>query len=114
YYDQQQIYRKSDSNIRFRLVDGSNIQNGLLQMFFKNRWRYVCTEFFRWFDYDASLTCRMMGFRNGSVIPYRVNNSESLWYGLQIDHPACRSNLDEHVLDCPGVRVPPRLGLHIC
>ncbi|CAF4278880.1 unnamed protein product, partial [Rotaria magnacalcarata] len=57
---------------RFRLVDGSNIQNGLLQMYFKNQWRHVCTEFYRWFDYDATLTCRMMGFRNGSVIPYRI------------------------------------------
>ncbi len=26
---------------------GSNIQNGLLQMYFQNRWRYVCSEFFR-------------------------------------------------------------------
>ncbi|CAF4324185.1 unnamed protein product, partial [Rotaria magnacalcarata] len=43
-----------------------------------------------WFDYDATLTCRMMGFRNGSVIPYRINGSEPPWYGLQIDHPACR------------------------
>ena len=56
----------------------------------------------------------MMGFRNGSVIPYRINGSEPPWYGLQIDHPACRPNIDEHVLDCPGVRVPPRLGIHIC
>ncbi|CAF0964952.1 unnamed protein product [Adineta ricciae] len=114
YQDQQQIHRTSGANIRFRLVDGSSVQNGLLQMYFKNRWRYVCTEFYRWFDYDATLTCRMMGFRNGSVIPYRINGSEPPWYGLQIDHPACRPFVDEHVLDCPGVSVPPRLGLHIC
>ncbi|CAF2579834.1 unnamed protein product [Rotaria sp. Silwood2] len=114
YRDQQQNHRISGTNIRFRLVDGTNIQNGLLQMYFKNRWRYVCTEFYRWFDYDATLTCRMMGFRNGSVIPYRINGSESPWYGLQIDHPACRWNKDEHLLDCPGVRVPPQLGINIC
>ncbi|UJR14923.1 hypothetical protein I4U23_001905 [Adineta vaga] len=114
YQNQQQFHRTSGANIRFRLVDGSNIQNGLLQMYFKNRWRYVCTEFYRWFDYDATLSCRMMGFRNGSVIPYRVNGSEAPWYGLQIDHPACRPNVDEHVLDCPGVRVPPQLGIQIC
>ncbi|CAF0871361.1 unnamed protein product, partial [Adineta ricciae] len=114
YQDQQQIHRTSGANIRFRLVDGSSVQNGLLQMYFKNRWRYVCTEFYRWFDYDATLTCRMMGFRNGSVIPYRINGSEPPWYGLQIDHPACRPFVDEHVLDCPGISVPPRLGLHIC
>lgn len=56
----------------------------------------------------------MMGFRNGSVIPYRINGSEPPWYGLQIDHPACRWNMDEHFLDCPGVRTPPQLGMHIC
>ncbi|CAM4799581.1 unnamed protein product [Rotaria magnacalcarata] len=114
YQHQQQNHPISGSNIRFRLVDGSNIQNGLLQMYFKNQWRHVCTEFYRWFDYDATLTCRMMGFRNGSVIPYRINGSEPPWYGLQIDHPACRPNRDEHLLDCPGVRTPPRLGIHIC
>jgi hypothetical protein len=68
----------------------------------------------RWFDYDATLTCRMMGFRNGSVVPYRINGSEPPWYGLVIDHPACRSNIDGHLLDCPGVRAPPQLGLHMC
>jgi hypothetical protein len=56
----------------------------------------------------------MMGFRNGSVIPYRISGSEPPWYGLQIDNPACRYNVDEHLLDCPGVRTPPQLGLHIC
>lgn len=47
YQDQQQIHRTTGANIRFRLADGSSIQNGLLQMYFKNRWRYVCTEFYR-------------------------------------------------------------------
>ena len=56
----------------------------------------------------------MMGFRNGSVIPYRINGSEAPWYGLVIDHPACRPNTDEHLLDCPGVHTPPQLGLHMC
>ncbi len=56
----------------------------------------------------------MMGFRNGSVVPFRINGSEPPWYGLQVDHPACRPDLDEHLLDCPGVRVPPRLGIHTC
>lgn len=104
-------------------------------MYFKNQWRYVCTEFYRyvfllynqeifcnlfalfllrWFDYDATLTCRMMGFRNGSVIPYRIQDREPPWYGVQIDHPACSPNKDEHLLNCPGVRVPPQLGIHIC
>lgn len=56
----------------------------------------------------------MMGFRNGSVIPYRINGSEPPWYGLQMDHPGCRPYKDEHLLDCPGVRTPPRLGIHMC
>lgn len=114
YHDQQQIHRSTGVDIRFRLVDGPSIQQGLLQMFFKNRWRYVCTEFYRWFDYDATLTCRMMGFRNGSIVPYRINASETPWYGLVIDQPACRPVLDEHVLDCPGVRSPPQMGINIC
>ena len=56
----------------------------------------------------------MMGFRNGSVLPYRIYGREPPWYGLQIDYPACRINTDEHLLDCPGVRVPPQLGVHLC
>jgi hypothetical protein len=47
YHDQEQMHRVSGANIRFRLVDGSSIQNGRLQMLFKNRWRDVCTEFYR-------------------------------------------------------------------
>ena len=60
------------------------------------------------------MTCRMMGFRNGTVTPYRINGTVSPWYGLILDRPACRPVIDEHLLDCPGVRPPPQLGIHIC
>ncbi|CAF0748650.1 unnamed protein product, partial [Didymodactylos carnosus] len=106
YHDQQQI----PSGVKFRLVDGSSVQNGLLQVYHKERWRYICSQYYRWFDLDANLTCRMMGFRNGTVSSYR--NDQQSMYGVVIDYPACKHD-ETNLLNCVGFRSP-QIGLHVC
>ncbi|XP_065321142.1 protein bark beetle-like [Gordionus sp. m RMFG-2023] len=64
-----------------RLTDGSDLSNGRLQIFYKNKWRTICTQSFNWSfvtenpEYssqrywnqkDITIACRGAGFDNGT------------------------------------------------
>ncbi|KAG1658471.1 Protein bark beetle [Nymphon striatum] len=59
-----------------RLVEGSSVLNGRLQLFYKGSWRAVCTNSKNWTQTDLNTACKQLGFRNGRFLQWydRVNN----------------------------------------
>ncbi|VDN84238.1 unnamed protein product [Brugia pahangi] len=62
----QQIINYDLQMPQFRLIDGTSVRQGRLQIKFQNRWRSICTKLTNWTSTDISTACRSMGFNDGA------------------------------------------------
>jgi len=95
---------------RIRLVDGETIQDGRLQINHNSKWHYVCTTQFNWTEIDANITCKSLGFSNGTFYSYsRANN---LTNHMKMYLPRCIGS-EKNLFQCPGSNQP-EIGRTVC
>ena len=81
----------------FRLVEGETIQDGKLQIFYNSKWHYVCSTQFNWTEIDVNVTCKSLGFSNGTFYYYSPANN--LTSHMKIFMPQCSGN-EQNIFDC--------------
>nr|ACT53266.1 scavenger receptor cysteine-rich protein [Azumapecten farreri] len=59
-------HSESTSDVKVRLVGGSNSAEGRVEVFHNNRWGTVCDDEFD--NREAKVICNMLGFGNGSAL----------------------------------------------
>ncbi|CAF0869334.1 unnamed protein product [Brachionus calyciflorus] len=107
----QSLHRnKNFKNNKFRLVEGESLQDGKLQIFYRSKWHYVCSTQFNWTEIDVNITCKSLGFSNGTFYYYAPSNN--LTSHMKIFMPQCFGN-EHNLFDCPGTGSP-ELGLTVC
>ncbi|XP_078379682.1 scavenger receptor cysteine-rich domain-containing protein DMBT1-like isoform X2 [Oculina patagonica] len=65
---------------RARLVGGSSVREGAVQVYYNNTWGWVCDD--QWDKRDADVVCRMMGYTGASFLPGRssaIDQSDLIW-----------------------------------
>ncbi len=63
-----------------RLVGGSSVREGAVQVYYNNTWGWVCDD--QWDKRDADVVCRMMGYTEASFLPGRssdIDQSDLIW-----------------------------------
>ncbi|XP_069121522.1 uncharacterized protein [Argopecten irradians] len=71
---------KKESMVRVRLVGGTGLFEGRVEVLYRNRWGTVCDD--GWDDEDAKVVCRMAGFTAGGVAKskaYFGTGSGAIW-----------------------------------
>ncbi|CAB4069302.1 Protein bark beetle [Lepeophtheirus salmonis] len=63
--DEYIVESSPDFNRTARLVDGPTINEGIVQVLEKGKWRSVCTNSRNWTQIDLEVTCRQLGFQGG-------------------------------------------------
>ncbi|XP_069940275.1 protein bark beetle isoform X3 [Cherax quadricarinatus] len=81
-----------------RLVDGPTPLQGRLQIFYKNKWRSICTNSRNWTAEDMSVACRQLGYSGGKYYEWqdRANNDTGT---LLYEAPLC-TGLEDDVTKC--------------
>ena len=82
-----------------RLEDGPDSNEGRLEIYKNNEWGTVCNDFF--FDLDATVACRQMGFLSGSVLfenPWPGAETQPIW----MDNVICAGN-ETRLDQCPHI-----------
>ncbi|XP_074661276.1 protein bark beetle-like [Tubulanus polymorphus] len=93
-----------------RLVESFTVRQGRLQMFYKNRWRGVCTNYRNWTKESSDVACRQLGFEAGNFTFEPVADNET--YYMLFENPQC-SGLESSLYACPGMKSI-SLGKHVC
>lgn len=107
------LWFDKNSNLnKYRLVEGdTSLQDGKLQIYYNHKWRYVCTNFFNWSLADANVTCKSLGFKNGTFY-YYTQKSSNLTSHMKITQPKCTGN-ENSLFECSGTTYY-ELGNTIC
>ncbi|RNA26979.1 bark beetle isoform X1 [Brachionus plicatilis] len=100
----------SPRETRFRLVEGDSVLDGKLQVLYKSKWHYVCSTQFNWTEADANVTCKSLGFSNGTF--YNYSPSNNLTSHMKIFLPQCNGT-EQNLFECAGTKNP-ELGLTVC
>ncbi|XP_042229688.1 protein bark beetle-like isoform X4 [Homarus americanus] len=81
-----------------RLVDGPTPLQGRLQMFYKDKWRSICTNSRNWTAEDMTVGCRQMGYSGGKYWEWqdRANNDTST---ILYEAPLC-TGLEDDITKC--------------
>lgn len=94
--------KKSSGSRRVRLVNGSSILEGVVEVYYNGSWGTICSS--EWGEQDATVVCKELKF--GNVIeskivgqkwfkPYDFRNKK-IWFS----DVRCRGNEDS-IFDCP-------------
>jgi hypothetical protein len=69
-------------NRTIRLVDGPNINEGIVQLLELGRWQSVCTNSRNWTQADMEVACRSLGFQGGDWYHWfpHLNDTEQIAY----------------------------------
>lgn len=70
-----------------RLVDGTSILEGRLQIFYKEKWRSVCTNSKNWTEVDLRVICKQLGFSGGTIYHWFQRHKEDSQ--LMYQNPSC-------------------------
>ncbi|XP_067119939.1 protein bark beetle [Centruroides vittatus] len=96
--------------LQIRLVDGNSILEGRLQIFYKDKWRSVCTNSKNWTEVDLQVICQQLGFSGGSIYHwFQRNKADSQ---LMYQNPNC-SGRELSISECPNWNKR-KLGNGIC
>ncbi|KAF8773809.1 Protein bark beetle like protein [Argiope bruennichi] len=112
--DRQFSFSDSDGRLSewpdVRLVDGHSVLEGRLQMFYKGKWRSVCTNSKNWTAESLHVMCRQLGFTGGHLYNWfpRNNDSSQLMY----EDPRCAGS-ESSLTDCPNWKSR-QLGSGVC
>ncbi|XP_022088383.1 uncharacterized protein LOC110978050 [Acanthaster planci] len=74
---------EEESNFPVRLVDGSSNTDGVVEIFFNDRWGKVCS--YGWDSADASVVCRQLGFHGLNVSVIYNRQSQTVDYLMNVD-----------------------------
>ncbi len=69
-------------NRTIRLVDGPNINEGIVQLLELDRWQHVCTNSRNWTQADMEVACRQLGFQGGEWVHWypHLNDTNQMLY----------------------------------
>ena len=69
-------------NRTIRLVDGPNINEGIVQLLELGRWQSVCTNSRNWTQADLEVACRQLGFQGGEWVFWypHLNDTNQILY----------------------------------
>lgn len=95
---------------KLRLVEGESVLDGKLQVFHNSKWHYVCSTQLSWTQVDANITCKSLGYSNGTFYNYAPTNN--LTSHMKIFLPQCTGK-EQHLFECIGTKNP-ELGLSVC
>ena len=95
---------------KLRLVEGESMLDGKLQVFYNSKWHYVCSTQLNWTEVDANVTCKSMGYSNGTFYNYAPSNN--LTSHMKIFLPQCTGR-EQNLFECIGTKNP-ELGLSVC
>ena len=82
-------------DLPIRLVDGRNVSEGRVEIYWQNQWSTVCDDL--WDDNDASVVCKQLGYSGGSA-------RSNAFYGegigiILVDDVECYGN-ESTLFDC--------------
>uniref|UniRef100_T1J608 SRCR domain-containing protein n=1 Tax=Strigamia maritima TaxID=126957 RepID=T1J608_STRMM len=104
------IFDKAEFNGQdMRLVGGSSILEGKLQVFHNQKWRSVCTSL-NWTEADYNATCRSLGLTSGEFYQW-FDHVESNEPSVEFISPGCEGN-ETSLKECKWDRR--RLGKGVC
>ena len=69
-------------NRTIRLVDGPNVNEGIVQLLELERWQSVCTNSRNWTQADLEVACRQLGFQGGEWVFWypHLNDTNQILY----------------------------------
>ena len=69
-------------NRTIRLVDGPDINEGIVQLLELGRWQSVCTNSRNWTQADMQVACRQLGFQGGEWVFWypHLNDTQQMLY----------------------------------
>ena len=69
-------------NRTIRLVDGPNVNEGIVQLLELGRWQSVCTNSRNWTQADMEVACRQLGFQGGEWVVWypHLNDTNQMLY----------------------------------
>ena len=69
-------------NRTIRLVDGPNVNEGIVQLLELGRWQSVCTNSRNWTQADLEVACRQLGFQGGEWVFWypHLNDTNQILY----------------------------------
>ncbi|KAK7108974.1 hypothetical protein V1264_013099 [Littorina saxatilis] len=87
-----------------RLVNGTNMKEGRVEVYFNGQWGTVCQD--RWGKLDATVACRQLGLPSNNPIPYRGTRSPISPFGpgagpIWLDDLMC-AGTEQKLLYCPA------------
>ncbi|XP_052791481.1 deleted in malignant brain tumors 1 protein-like isoform X3 [Mya arenaria] len=122
------IYCYEGLGFAVRLVNGSSLSNGRVEVSYGGQWGTICDSY--WADNDARVVCRQLGFMDGVAQPnsyygpgagpswlYYVRcdgDEKSIWSctnsGFNVSHTSCRNHkYDASVYCTDRVRLEPNV-----
>ncbi|XP_040574739.1 protein bark beetle [Lepeophtheirus salmonis] len=107
--DEYIVESSPDFNRTARLVDGPTINEGIVQVLEKGKWRSVCTNSRNWTQIDLEVTCRQLGFQGGEWHHWfpHLNDTQQILY----EDPGC-TGLEPRLDLCNWSRR--RMGSGVC
>ena len=69
-------------NRTIRLVDGPDVNQGIVQLLELGRWQSVCTNSRNWTQSDMEVACRQLGFQGGEWVFWypHLNDTTQMLY----------------------------------
>lgn len=93
-----------------RLVDGNVVEEGRLQIKYKNRWHSVCTNSRNWTETDIAIVCRQLGFSGGHWLRWFVRNNDTRQF--MFENPGCQGH-ESTIEECSNWNQR-RIGSGVC
>ncbi|XP_076338817.1 protein bark beetle-like [Tachypleus tridentatus] len=81
-----------------RLVDGDSPFKGRLQLYYKEKWRSVCTNSKNWTETDLQVACQQLGYTGGVIYHWFHKSSSSSQ--LLYENPNCTGS-ESSLSECP-------------
>ncbi|XP_068923855.1 macrophage receptor MARCO [Petaurus breviceps papuanus] len=87
----QEIQRNPEQQIQVRIPGGRS--RGRAEVFYNGVWGTICDD--SWDDRDATVFCRMLGYRRGTAVSSEGGGSGEIW----LDEVSCRGH-ESSLKDC--------------